>query len=131
MSEHNGKSNKDGATIDKKRRGALKAAGTGAAGIVTAASLPSEWKKPIIDSIVLPAHAQMSPGSGTDSGTTADPGNSGTTTSAPMVSTTTTTTTTTTSAPTTSVPMMSTTTTSVPTTSAPTTSAPPTTVEPS
>jgi hypothetical protein len=42
---------------DKSRRTAL----FGAIGVAGAASLPSEWKKPVIDGLVLPAHAQMSP----------------------------------------------------------------------
>lgn len=75
MSDKNSK-----APVDKKRRGALKVAGTSAAGIVTAASLPSQWQKPILDSIVLPAHAQTSPGTGTDGGT--DSGDGAATTAA-------------------------------------------------
>jgi hypothetical protein len=108
MSDKNSKN-----TVDKKRRGALKAAGTGAAGIVTAASLPSQWKNPILDCIVLPAHAQMSPGTGTDGG--GDTGGGAATTVA--VSTTQENTTTNTVAPTTS----NTSTMTFPTTIAPTT----------
>jgi hypothetical protein len=47
----------DSNAADKTRRTAL----LGAIGIAGAAGLPSEWKKPVIDSLVLPAHAQMSP----------------------------------------------------------------------
>lgn len=50
-----GQSNAENA--DKGRRTAL----LSAIGVAGAASLPSEWKKPVIDSLVLPAHAQMSP----------------------------------------------------------------------
>ena len=42
---------------DKSRRKVLLAS-VAAAG---AAGLPSEWKRPIVDSVLLPAHAQMSP----------------------------------------------------------------------
>lgn len=44
-------------STDKTRRTAL----LGAVGVAGAAGLPSEWKKPIIDGLLLPAHAQMSP----------------------------------------------------------------------
>lgn len=51
---------------NKSRRTAL----LGAIGVAGAASLPSEWKKPMIDGLVLPAHAQMSPSVITQSATT-------------------------------------------------------------
>lgn len=53
-------------SANKSRRTAL----LGAIGVAGAASLPSEWKKPVIDGLVLPAHAQMSPSVITQSATT-------------------------------------------------------------
>ena len=41
-----------------KRRGALKSIGGSAAAIAAAQNLPDTWKKPLVDSIVLPAHAE-------------------------------------------------------------------------
>ena len=41
-------------TTDKKRRYALKSAAVVVAG---AAGLPTEWRKPVINAIVLPAHS--------------------------------------------------------------------------
>ena len=50
---------------DKKsqesRRKLLKSIAAGSSASVTGKSLPEEWKKPVVDSIVLPAHAQTSP----------------------------------------------------------------------
>ena len=43
-------------------------------GVATALLLPSRWTKPIIESIVVPAHAQASPrGTTTSTTTTFDP----------------------------------------------------------
>lgn len=49
--------NQEQTSADSTRRTAL----LGAIGVAGAAGLPSEWKKPIIDGLLLPAHAQMSP----------------------------------------------------------------------
>jgi hypothetical protein len=50
---------------DKKshesRRKLLKSIAAGSGAIVAGKSLPEEWKKPVVDSIMLPAHAQTSP----------------------------------------------------------------------
>ena len=43
------------------RRKLLKSLTLGGAATVTAKSLPGEWKKPVIDTVLLPAHAQTSP----------------------------------------------------------------------
>lgn len=43
------------------RRGALKKLLTGGGVIVGTSALPSEWTKPVIESIITPAHAGMSP----------------------------------------------------------------------
>jgi hypothetical protein len=43
------------------RRKLLKSLTIGGAATVTAKSLPGEWKKPVIDTVLLPAHAQTSP----------------------------------------------------------------------
>lgn len=58
-------------TIDRKddqpkkqgedRRGALKKLLAGGGVIVGASALPSEWTKPVIESVTLPAHAGTSP----------------------------------------------------------------------
>lgn len=40
-----------------KRRGALKSIGGSAAAVAAAQNLPDTWKKPMVDSIVLPSHA--------------------------------------------------------------------------
>ena len=42
------------------RRGALKKLLAGGGVVVGSSALPSEWTKPVIESIVLPAHAGMS-----------------------------------------------------------------------
>lgn len=43
------------------RRKLLKSLGVGGAASITAKSLPSEWSKPVIDSVLLPSHALTSP----------------------------------------------------------------------
>ena len=43
------------------RRKLLKSLTLGGAATVTAKSLPGEWKKPVVNTVVLPAHAQTSP----------------------------------------------------------------------
>lgn len=53
-----------------KRRGALKSLGGSAAAIVAAQNLPDSWKKPLVDSIVLPTHAETTDGSDSDPGET-------------------------------------------------------------
>ena len=64
----------------------------------------SKWQKPVIESVLLPAHAQTSaPDGGVGGGTTASPGG-GTTGSPTTTSTTPTTSTTTTATPTTTTP---------------------------
>lgn len=49
---------------DQSRRNILKAIGAGGA-VVAGKSLPRSWRKPIVDSVVLPVHAQTSCGAGT------------------------------------------------------------------
>ena len=50
---------------DKKssesRRKLLKSIAAGGGAIVAGKSLPENWKKPVVDSVLLPAHAQTSP----------------------------------------------------------------------
>jgi len=41
----------------KTRRGALKSASTSAFVAVAATQIPGQWKKPVVDSIIIPAHA--------------------------------------------------------------------------
>jgi hypothetical protein len=65
-----------------KRRGALKSLGGSAAAIVAAQNLPDSWKKPLVDSIVLPAHAA------TTDDNDSDPGETPTTTPAAVTTTT-------------------------------------------
>ncbi|MGI9319265.1 MAG: hypothetical protein ACR2QW_18200 [bacterium] len=45
---------------DSGRRRLLKSLTVGGAATITAKSLPTEWKKPVVDSVLLPAHAQTS-----------------------------------------------------------------------
>jgi hypothetical protein len=45
----------------ENRRGALKKLLTGGGVIVGTSALPSEWIKPVIESITVPAHAGVSP----------------------------------------------------------------------
>ncbi len=46
------------------RRKLLKSIATGSGAIVAGKSLPESWSNPVVDSIVLPAHAQTSGNSG-------------------------------------------------------------------
>ena len=54
---------------DKKssesRRKLLKSIAAGSGAIVAGKSLPESWKRPVVDSVMLPAHAQTSPPSPT------------------------------------------------------------------
>jgi hypothetical protein len=45
---------------DASRRKLLKSIATGSGAIVAGKSLPESWSKPIVDSVVLPAHAKTS-----------------------------------------------------------------------
>lgn len=45
---------------DKARRGVVKGVALGLGGLTL-----SQWSKPVVETIVLPAHAQTSPGGGT------------------------------------------------------------------
>jgi len=53
---NNNESNK----LSKTRRGALKTAGTSAFAAVAATQLPGKWKQPVINTVILPAHALTS-----------------------------------------------------------------------
>lgn len=46
----------------RRRRKLLKALTTGSSAVVAGKVAPEEWTKPIVDSILLPAHAQVTPG---------------------------------------------------------------------
>lgn len=48
--------------MGQSRRRLIKALASGGA-IVAAGNLPSHWSKPVVDAVMLPAHAQTSPGS--------------------------------------------------------------------
>ena len=50
------------ATRTEGRRQLLKAVTVGGGAVVVGASLPAAWTKPVIESVVLPAHAQASGG---------------------------------------------------------------------
>ncbi|WP_457937714.1 hypothetical protein [Mesorhizobium sp. 10J20-29] len=50
------------------RRRALKIVASGA--VVATIALPSKWTRPVVESIVVPAHAQASPTPTTGTGTT-------------------------------------------------------------
>lgn len=58
-----------------KRRGVLKKIAIGG-GLVSMPMLPSKWVEPAVNSVVLPAHAQTSPGGGNGGTTTSSPGGS-------------------------------------------------------
>lgn len=88
----------NGADKQNSRRKILKQTLAGGA-VISAGVASSKWSKPVIDSVVLPAHAQTSePGGGSGGSTTASPGG-GTTTATPTTTTTTGTPTTTTQNP--------------------------------
>jgi hypothetical protein len=46
---------------DKSRRKLLKTIAAGSGAIVAGKNLPDSWTRPLVDSVVLPAHAQTSP----------------------------------------------------------------------
>jgi hypothetical protein len=54
---------------NKARRKLLKTIAAGGGVVVAGKSLPDSWTRPVVDSVMLPAHAQTSPGSGTGGGT--------------------------------------------------------------
>ena len=56
----------DQTTVDQQKR--RKLLSTIAAGGAAATLLPQKWSKPVVDSVMLPAHAQMSPGVPSSSG---------------------------------------------------------------
>jgi hypothetical protein len=56
------------------RRPLLKAIGTGIGGGVALTLLPKSWTRPVLHSVIVPAHAAASPAATTTPGTT---GNSG------------------------------------------------------
>ena len=45
---------------DKSRRKLLKSIAAGSGAIVAGKSLPESWSRPVVDSVMLPAHAQTS-----------------------------------------------------------------------
>ena len=49
----------------ESRRKLLKSIAAGSGAIVAGKSLPESWKRPVVDSVMLPAHAQTSPPSTT------------------------------------------------------------------
>ncbi len=59
---------------DKKsndsRRKLLKSIAAGSGAVVAGKSLPESWSKPVINSVMLPAHAETTDGSGSSSGDT-------------------------------------------------------------
>ena len=48
------------------RRKLLKSIAAGSGAIVAGKSLPESWSRPVVDSVMLPAHAQTSPGCSTE-----------------------------------------------------------------
>ena len=71
---------------NENRRKLLKSIAAGSGAVIAGKSLPESWSKPVVDSVMLPAHAQTSPspctpclvaatyceGSGTGTGITVD-----------------------------------------------------------
>jgi hypothetical protein len=49
---------------NKSRRKLLKSIAAGSGAVVAAKSLPESWNRPVVDSVMLPAHAQTSPSAG-------------------------------------------------------------------
>lgn len=49
---------------DTSRRKLLKSLAAGSGAIVAGKSLPESWSRPVVDSVMLPAHAETSPSSG-------------------------------------------------------------------
>ncbi len=47
-------------TTNKSRRTLLKSIAAGGGAVVAGKTLPDTWKKPVIDSVMMPAHAQTS-----------------------------------------------------------------------
>jgi hypothetical protein len=45
---------------DKSRRKLLKSIAAGSGAVIAGKSLPESWSKPVVDSVILPAHAQTS-----------------------------------------------------------------------
>jgi hypothetical protein len=45
---------------DKSRRNLLKSIAAGSGAVIAGKSLPESWSKPVVDSVMLPAHAQTS-----------------------------------------------------------------------
>lgn len=46
---------------NKSRRKLLKSIAAGSGAVIAGKSLPESWSKPVVDSVMLPAHAQTSP----------------------------------------------------------------------
>ena len=59
---------------NESRRKLLKSIAAGSGAIVAGKSLPEKWTKPVVESVLLPAHAQSSPPSPTFSCSMSDPG---------------------------------------------------------
>lgn len=53
---------------NKARRKLLKSIVAGSGAVVAGKSLPEGWTRPVVDSVMLPAHAQTSPGGGAGGG---------------------------------------------------------------
>jgi hypothetical protein len=60
---------KDNKSSDSRRK-LLKSIAAGSGAIVAGKSLPESWKRPVVDSVILPAHAQTSPAMRTYAGGT-------------------------------------------------------------
>lgn len=46
---------------DQSRRKLLKSIAAGSGAVITGKSLPENWTKPVVDSVILPSHAETSP----------------------------------------------------------------------
>ena len=53
---------------DNKRRKLLKSIAAGSGAVIAGKNLPESWSQPIVDSVMLPTHAQTSPGQYTSGG---------------------------------------------------------------
>ena len=64
---------------EESRRKLLKSIAIGSGVVIAGKSLPESWSRPVVDSVMLPAHAETSPAEPTDPAEPADPAGCSTT----------------------------------------------------
>ena len=65
--------NPEQAMSEKNRRKVLKSIAAGGGAVVIGKSLPDRWAKPVVDAVVLPAHAETTDDTGSQPTTTVAP----------------------------------------------------------